>query len=69
MKALRAELYKTVDSLLGLALAAAPPQGEEREAAARLRGLYSRLAIVTLLPAYRSLSPEFFAWLDRAAPQ
>ena len=43
------------------------PLGDGREEALRLRNLFFRLAVVALLPAYRSLNPEFFAWLGQAA--
>jgi WD40 repeat protein len=68
MKALRAELFGTLDSLLGLALAGSPPRGDDAQAAARLRALYRRLSIAVLLPAYRALNPSFFAWLERGGP-
>ncbi len=68
MKALRAELFGTLDLLLGLALTGSPPRGDDAQAAARLRALYRRLSIAVLLSAYRALNPAFFAWLERGGP-
>jgi len=68
MKALRAELFGALDSLLDLALAGSPPQDTAREQAGRLDVLYRRLSIIVLLPAYRALNPAFFDRLERSGP-
>ncbi len=67
LKTLKAELYGTLDSVLDLALAAAPMPEADKAAVASLSALYRRLAVIVLLPAYRALNPAFFAWLEQNA--
>jgi hypothetical protein len=40
-----------------------PDAGERAEMTA-YREAFRRLAVVVLRPAYRALSPHFFAWMD-----
>ena len=66
MKALRAELYQLIDEIIQFYLKPHPELSEvEKEHARRFHALFHRMAIVLLLPAYRSLNPDFFTWLDQ----
>ncbi len=67
LRSLQAELYRTLDAVLDLALAVAPVPDADKAAVASLSALYRRLAVLVLLPAYRALNPAFFAWLEQNA--
>ncbi len=69
MKQVRGDLYRATDQMLEIyaRTATAPnayPDEAERAAMAAYRAAFRRLAVVVLLPAYRALSPHFFAWMD-----
>ncbi len=69
MKQVRADFYQATDTIrvLYARMATSPntfPSENERAKLLAYRSQFHRLAIVVLLPAYRALSPHFFAWLD-----
>jgi len=64
-----ADFYQATDTIrvLYARMATTPnafPNESERAKLLAYRNLFHRLAIVVLLPAYRALSPHFFAWMD-----
>ena len=65
LRPLQAELWKSLDAVLDLALAAAPVSDADKTAVASLDALYRRLSVIVLLPAYRALNPAFFFWLEQ----
>lgn len=69
MKQTRTDFYRATDTVLALyaRLALSPnafPSEQEREELFNYREAFHRLAVVALLPAYRALSPHFFAWME-----
>ena len=69
MKQVRADFYQATDTVrvLYARMATSPnsfPSENERANLLAYRAAFLRLAIVVLLPAYRALSPHFFAWMD-----
>lgn len=68
-KQVQGDFYRAMDRILVLyARAAASPNAfpdeTERAELAAYREAFHRLAVTALLPAYRALSPHFFAWMD-----
>lgn len=69
MKKVRGDFYLATDQVLALyarsaAIPNAFPDECERSELTAYREAFRRLAVVVLLPAYRALSPHFFAWMD-----
>ena len=69
MKQVRGDFYRATDQMLEIyaRTATSPnayPDEDERAVMAAYRAAFRRLAVVALLPAYRALSPHFFAWMD-----
>ena len=69
MKQVRADFYQATDRIMAIYARTATtpnafPDEAERTEMAAYRKTFRRLAVVVLLPAYRALSPHFFAWMD-----
>ncbi len=69
MKQVRADFYQVTDRIMETYARAATspnafPDESERAEMIAYRAAFRRLAVVVLLPAYRALSPHFFAWMD-----
>lgn len=69
MKQARASFYSATDQMqeyyaCWMLSPNAVPSECERVLLSDYRDAFHRLAVIALLPAYRALSPDFFAWLE-----